>query len=141
MSISVPGNDAETVGPQPAGYLDREMRRELASWRRFTKTFGLTYHGFRIFLIIASAIVAAEKTLADGRFAGLAEWTPVLAVLVAAITAFDTWLKPQKKWRGFMESRDELTSLFIRAENGTGRSEIQNSFDELRRKHREENVV
>jgi hypothetical protein len=63
-----------------------------------------------------------------------------LALGVAVITALDTWLKPQQKWSGFMASRDALTDLMIRMENGLSTDDTRKEFDKLRKQHRERNV-
>ncbi|MFD3400077.1 DUF4231 domain-containing protein [Kribbella sp. NPDC058693] len=130
---------AEKVAGQ-GGLLEADMKSELAAWERATKVLGLTYRGLRVFLIIASAIVAAEASLRGSEFAWLAGWTPILALLVAILTAIDTWLKPQQKWRGVMESRDDLKDLLASAEGETDRRDIQIRFAALRKRHREANV-
>lgn len=140
MGDGEPDNRTEKAASQPANVLDADMKSELAAWERATKALGLTYRGLRVFLIIASAIVAAEASLLKSEFAWLAGWTPILALLVAILTAVDTWLRPQQKWRGVMESRDDLKDLLASAEGGTDRGEIQTRFAALRKKHRETNV-
>jgi hypothetical protein len=116
------------------------MRRELRRWRVATVNYGLTYYASRLALISASATVAAKENLNGGHGEWLIGWVPILALSVAILTALDTWLKPQQKWRGFMESRDNLTDLMVRWQNGLSIDETRSSFNELRIRHRELNV-
>ncbi|MER5908402.1 hypothetical protein ABT150_51930 [Streptomyces mirabilis] len=123
--------------PEP---LVREMDREMRRWRTATFNYGVTYYLSRILLIIASAVVAADQNLGDGHGSWLIDWVPALALAVAVMTAVDTWLKPQQKWRGFMESRDALADLRIQSGGGMPPDEVRAKFLELRRQHRERNV-
>ncbi|MFG2126160.1 hypothetical protein [Streptomyces sp. NPDC048710] len=123
--------------PEP---LVKEMDREMRRWRIATFNYGVTYYLSRILLIIASAVVAADQNLGGGHGSWLIDWVPALALVVAVMTAVDTWLKPQQKWRGFMESRDALADLRIQAGGGMPADEVRAKFLELRRQHRERNV-
>jgi hypothetical protein len=123
--------------PEP---LLREMDREMRRWRTATFNYGVTYYLGRILLIIASAVVAADQNLGGGHGSWLIEWVPALALAVAVMTAVDTWLKPQQKWRGFMESRDALADLRIQSGGGMSADEVREKFLELRRQHRERNI-
>ena len=117
-----------------------ELRRELRRWRVGTNAYGGTYYGLRIVLIAASAVVAADQNLGHAKGSWLLSWIPALSLLVAVTTAVDTWLKPQQKWRGFMESRDALADLLVQAEGGLPAEEVRARFLELRRQHRERNI-
>ncbi|MFI1124906.1 hypothetical protein ACH4VS_27640 [Streptomyces hygroscopicus] len=132
------GAGAGANGPREglSAEIDREMRR----WRVATFNYGVTYYLSRILLIVASAVVAADQNLADGKGGFLVEWVPVLALVVAVLTALDTWLKPQQKWQGFMESRDSLADLIIRGRHGLTAEELREEFTALRRRHREKNI-
>lgn len=130
------GAVAESL-PEP---LVREMDREMRRWRTATFNYGVTYYLSRILLIIASAVVAADQNLGGGHGSWLINWVPALALAVAVMTAVDTWLKPQQKWRGFMESRDALADLRIQSGGGMPPDEVRAKFLELRRQHRERNV-
>ncbi|MGO4417565.1 hypothetical protein AB4Z54_01995 [Streptomyces sp. MCAF7] len=123
--------------PEP---LAKEMEREMRRWRIATFNYGVTYYVSRILLILASAVVAADQNLGDGPANGLIEWVPALALIVAVMTALDTWLKPQQKWRGFMESRDALADLRIQVSGGMPADQVRAKFLELRRQHRERNI-
>lgn len=132
-----------TVGSPPendSARLVDEMNRELRNWRIATMSYGFSYYASRITLIVASAIVAAKENLAEGHGQWLVGWAPLLAVAVAVITALDTWLRPQQKWRGFMDARDSLIDLMIRMENGLPADDSREKFDVLRKWHRERNV-
>ncbi|ATZ28136.1 hypothetical protein SLAV_31820 [Streptomyces lavendulae subsp. lavendulae] len=129
----------DATGRLPAVLAD-EMTRELRRWRVATFNYGVTYYLSRILLIAASAIVAADQNLGGGKAASLIAWVPMLALVVAVLTAVDTWLKPQQKWRGFMESRDALADLMIQAGDGMAPREVREKFLELRKQHRERNV-
>ncbi|MFE7974271.1 DUF4231 domain-containing protein [Streptomyces shenzhenensis] len=122
------------------GPLVKEMDREMRRWRIATFNYGVTYYLSRILLIVASAVVAADQNLGGGHGSWLIAWVPALALVVAVMTAVDTWLKPQQKWRGFMESRDALADLRIQAEGGMTADQVRAKFLELRRQHRERNV-
>jgi Protein of unknown function (DUF4231) len=119
---------------------ERELNRELMRWRIATVSYGSTYYFTRIILIVASAIVAANENLSHGKGSSLIPWIPLLALVVAIVTALDTWLKPQQKWRGFMESRDILVDLVIQIENGLPIDEARTKFYEIRARHRDRNV-
>jgi hypothetical protein len=144
MAEDIVGTVAEEV-PREAGKplpdpLVKEMDREMRRWRVATFNYGVTYYLGRILLIFASAVVAADQNLGDGHGSWLIRWVPALALAVAVITAVDTWLKPQQKWRGFMESRDALADLRIQADGGMPADQVREKFLERRRQHRERNV-
>ncbi|MFD9032935.1 hypothetical protein ACFVZW_17550 [Streptomyces sp. NPDC059567] len=120
--------------------LVKEMDREMRRWRVATFNYGLTYYLSRILLILASAIVAADANLGDAHGSWLITWVPALALIVAVMTAVDTWLKPQQKWRGFMESRDALADLMIQADGGVPADQVRTKFLKLRQQHRERNI-
>ncbi|EST36416.1 DUF4231 domain-containing protein [Streptomyces roseochromogenus] len=120
--------------------LQRELRRELRRWRVGTNAYGGTYYGLRIVLIATSAIVAADQNLGQAKGSWLLSWVPALSLIVAITTAIDTWLKPQQKWRGFMESRDALADLLVQAEGGLPAEEVRSRFLKLRQRHRERNI-
>ncbi|MET7934200.1 DUF4231 domain-containing protein [Streptomyces sp. NPDC005322] len=120
--------------------LQRELRRELRRWRVGTNAYGSTYYGLRIVLIVTSAVVAADQNLGGARGSWLLTWIPTLSLAVAIMTAVDTWLKPQQKWRGFMESRDALADLLVQAEAGLPGDEVRARFLKLRQRHRERNI-
>lgn len=99
----------------------------------------------RIFLIVASGIVAAEKNLSGAYGESLVNWVPLLALAVTIVTALDSWLKPREKWLGFMKVRDNLSSLLLRAQKSeSSRSssfeEWEKKFSQLREQHRSKNV-
>jgi hypothetical protein len=120
--------------------LQRELRRELRRWRVGTHAYGGTYYGLRILLIAASGVVAADQNLGGAKGSWLMTWVPALSLLVAITTAVDTWLKPQQKWQGFMESRDALADLLVQAEGGLSADEVRARFLKLRQRHRERNI-
>ncbi|MFF0590595.1 hypothetical protein ACFYWD_32000 [Streptomyces sp. NPDC003781] len=137
----------ESVATEPGGEIARlprvlreEMERERRRWRIATLNYGVTYYLSRILLIAATAVVAADQNLNGGHGSWLTEWVPALALGVAVLTAFDTWLKPQQKWRGFMESRDALADLLIQAEDGMSTEQVRTKFLKLRQQHRERNI-
>ncbi|MER6128637.1 DUF4231 domain-containing protein [Streptomyces sp. NPDC001795] len=116
------------------------MRREQRALSRGTLNYGMTYYVSRITLIVASAIVAAGQNLSRSSAAFLVGWVPALSLLVAVLTALDTWLKPQQKWKGFMESRDTLSDLLVQVDNGLPREEARKRFAALRKEHRRQNI-
>lgn len=125
--------------------LATEMQKEYRKWAFSTKVYGTAYVIVRVFLIIASSIVAAEKNLGDSYGGSLVRAVPVLALAVTIFTSLDTWMKPRDKWRGFMEDRDDLCDLVIRVKSvenpGTDPLDgLRKEFKELRARHREKNV-
>ncbi|MGC9382737.1 hypothetical protein [Streptomyces sp. MH13] len=130
------GRSAELLPEALSKEMDREMRR----WRVGTFNYGLTYYLSRILLILASAVVAADQNLGGGHGSWLIRWVPALALIVAVMTAVDTWLKPQQKWHGFMESRDALADLMIQAEAGMPTDQVRAKFLKLRQQHRVRNI-
>lgn len=120
-----------------------QIKREYRKWAFSTKVYGTIYVIVRAFLIIATTIVAAQKNLSESSAQFLANWVPVLAVLVTIVTSIDTWMKPRDKWRGFMEDRDDLSDLVIRVESSTDTGlfdSLRNDFKKLRSRHRSKNV-
>ncbi|MFI9803335.1 DUF4231 domain-containing protein [Streptomyces sp. NPDC052301] len=134
-----PPSSSEGLAELPP-VLRRELSRELRRWRVGTNAYGGTYYGLRIVLIVTSAIVAADQNLGHAKGSWLLSWIPALSLVVAVTTAVDTWLKPQQKWRGFMESRDALADLLVQAEGGLPAEEVRARFLELRQRHRERNI-
>jgi hypothetical protein len=132
---------------QPATLLSH-VQSEFRKWSYSTKIYGTINVVVRLFLIAASSIVAAEKTLGGSAITGIVRWVPALALGVTIITALDAWLKPRDKWRGFMEDRDDIEDLLIRIQaavekTGSGGSAdvlLEEEFSKLRRRHREKNV-
>ncbi|WP_406431076.1 hypothetical protein OHB00_03465 [Streptomyces sp. NBC_00631] len=116
------------------------MHRARRNLRVGTFNYGITYFVTRFTLIIASAIVAADQNLSGGGASWLVDWVPALSLLVAIGTAFDTWYKPQQKWKGYMESRDALADLLIQVNQGLPEEEARTKFVEVRRQHRRNNV-
>ncbi|MCM2576997.1 hypothetical protein [Streptomyces meridianus] len=139
VSGTVAEGEQRAVAEPLPGALVEEMDREMRRWRIATFNYGVTYYVGRILLILTSAVVAADQNLGDGHGSWLMAWVPALALVVAVMTAVDTWLKPQQKWRGFMESRDALADLRIQA-GGLPADEVREKFLELRRQHRERNI-
>ena len=120
-----------------------EMKTEHHKWSRSTVIYGAANVAIRLFLIIGSGLVAADKSiLASHPFMG--EVIPLLAVGVTVVTAIDSWLKPRDKWRGFMEDRDDLADLLIRVQKPPADSgaedKLREDFTKLRRRHRHKNV-
>ena len=122
-----------------------EMQTEHKKWARSTVLYGTTNVAVRLFLIIASGLVAAEKSVFTSTGVIATKLIPLLAVAVTLVTAIDTWLKPRDKWRGFMEDRDDLADLLIRAQKSstiddTYADKLRDEFSKLRRRHRNKNV-
>lgn len=138
------GGGPVPVSPEPHAAYSRKLRQEMdrsaRSFRIGTVNYGITYYVSRIFLILASSVVAAGNNLADGRTSFLIAWIPSLSVAVAAITALDTWLKPQQKWQGFMESRDALHGLITEYEGALPPERARARLTDIREQHRSKNV-
>ena len=119
---------------------------ELKKWASSTKIYGTSHVTIRLFLIVTSAIVAAQKTL-ETTIPCITTVAPLLALAVTIVTSIDTWLKPREKWKGFMEDRDALEKLKIQVNAAQANPESQakmdalvEEFDKIRRQHREKNV-
>lgn len=125
--------------------LASQIRKEYKKWSFSTKVYGTIYVIARTFLIIGTSIVAAQKNLGESSGQFLANWVPVLAVVVTIVTSIDTWMKPRDKWRGFMEDRDDLSDLLISVEANPSADtslfdSLRKKFRELRRRHHSKNV-
>lgn len=123
----------------------QDMRHEHTNWIRSTRLYGTLYPLIRIFLIVASGIVAAKAALDPVGLASLGRMIPLLAVSVTVVTAIDTWLRPRDRWRGFMKDRDDLADLILKASSfdvseTSAFQKLREDFAALRRRHREENV-
>ena len=118
-----------------------EMQNERQKWSKSTVFYGATNVAIRLFLIIASGLVAADKTILLVHPV-LGKAVPLLAVAVTIVTAIDSWLKPRDKWRGFMEDRDDLADLLIQSETTptTDANKLREEFGRLRRRHRNKHV-
>lgn len=124
------------------------MRNEQKKWAASTKFYGALNPFFRIYLIIVSALVAAEKTIGfdDSPVKFLITWIPILAVTVTIIAGLDAWLMPRDKWSGFMKDRDDLDKLIneglaaLNSDPNAPLLDINDKFHNLRERHREENV-
>ncbi|HYV11792.1 MAG TPA: hypothetical protein VE980_12885 [Pyrinomonadaceae bacterium] len=120
-----------------------EMQKEHVKWARSTVLYGTVNVAIRLFLILASGLVAADKSIsASHPMMGSA--IPFLAVAVTVLTAIDSWLKPRDKWRGFMEDRDDLADLLFRGQKTPAdlstEDKLREDFAKLRRRHRNKNV-
>ncbi|HET9792374.1 MAG TPA: hypothetical protein VFR08_13830 [Candidatus Angelobacter sp.] len=132
----------------PTETLLSEVEGEKRKWSFSTKVYGTANVFIRVFLICASSVVAADKTIGaatTSMLAQLGQWVPGLALGVTIVTALDTWLKPRDKWRGFMEDRDAITDLLIRvrkdaSSGGAAADSLREEFLKLRQQHREKNV-
>jgi hypothetical protein len=133
--------DAAQV-PQDAAVrlLSQELNRERKRWSAGTFNYGFTYYVTRVVLIVASSTVAAKENLSGSEGGWLLDWVPLLSLFVAVITALDTWLKPQQKWRGFMESRDKLMNLIIEFEARGDLEATVRELSKLRSDHRKSNI-
>jgi hypothetical protein len=119
--------------------LIKEMGAERKKWARQTIVYGAVNVLTRLILIVASSVVAAQKNLKDCPVDFLIHWIPLIALAVTVITALDTWLKPRDKWRGFMNDRDDLSDLLLRAK-ADDQEKITEEFKQIRQQHRNKNV-
>ncbi|MGA8113043.1 MAG: hypothetical protein WCA46_05220 [Actinocatenispora sp.] len=127
---------------QQAEMLQREIGREYRQWRFSTGVYGATYYVSRFILIAGAATVAAEQGLSEPALSRPAGWVPLLALVVAIVAAIDTWLKPRERWRGFMQSRDEINDLRIRAAGDKPSLDgIREELRRLRERHRDHNIA
>ena len=125
----------------------RTMKIEKNKWARSTIVYGTINVCFRIYLITASGLVAAGKTLGidNSPTQLLVGWIPILAVTVTIVAGLDAWLKPRDRWRGFMQDRDDLEDLINQGLAGESTEtpallDLNSKFRELRRRHVERNV-
>ena len=134
----------------PSELLTTEMQKEHKKWARSAILYGTISTSIRVLLILTSTIVAAQNNLNGSPMEFLITWVPVFALTVSILTAIDAWLKPRDKWRGFLEDRDDLGDLVIKAETDNTPSSgntsvaylesLRKEFTELRRRHRDKNV-
>jgi hypothetical protein len=122
-----------------------EMKDERKKWARSTIVYATLNVAFRLLLILASAIVAAQNNLKESPVSSLVRWVPAFALAVSILTGLDSWLKPRDKWRGFMEDRDDLSDLLIIAQteqdtNSEHYDNLRKAFKDLRLRHRNKNV-
>lgn len=122
-----------------------DMQVERKKWARSTIIYATLNIVFRVLLILISGIVAVQNNLNGSPIGFLVKWVPILALAVTILTAFDSWIKPRDKWRGFMEDRDDLSDLVIRAQTKSTNTvpaldDIREEFRALRRRHRNKNV-
>ena len=121
--------------------LEGRLSKQHRYWRLSTASYGVTYYLSRIVLIIGSAIVAAKEALVRSQFGAIDDWIPGVAVLVAILTALDTWLRPGQKWRGFMESRDAVEHLQLHLELGElDYANTLKKLEAIRSRHRDKNI-
>lgn len=120
--------------------LEKTVLEEYSQWRRGVIRYASAYFGSRLILIVASAIVAADRNLVDSDVSWLISLVPALSLLVAVLAAVDTWLRPQERWRGFMRSRDNAQDLLLRIEQGLPGEEALAEFNKIRTEHRENNI-
>jgi hypothetical protein len=115
------------------------------SWARQTKFYGTVSSVVRVALIISTAVVGAQKTLEPYWSSNHGGIFSILALAVAIGTAFDAWLKPREKWRGFMSDRDDAKALLMRVQ-ATDRNDLEtyntflNEFRTIQQRHVEKNV-
>ena len=115
------------------------------SWARQTKFYGAVSSVVRVALIISTAIVGAEMTLKQSMNIKNAAVFSILALAVAVGTAFDAWLKPREKWRGFMSDRDDVKALLMKVQ-ATDQNDLSkhdaflDEFRSIQRRHVEKNV-
>jgi hypothetical protein len=112
-------------------------------WHRQTHLYAGCSIVFRLLLIPATAIVAAREGVQG--FEYLRRLFPLLPILVAILTALDSWLKPREKWQGFMKVREDAKSIVdeIRETSDDDKATLQNlrtRFEALLEYHRQHNV-
>lgn len=107
---------------------------------RYAGLFAAAHFAVRIVLICLAAIIAAEHGLETSPAKFLVPWIPIFAVIVAALTALDTWLRPGQHWKvskiyalRFAQLRDQVESM---SENDAQRlEELKRNFRELQQQH------
>jgi hypothetical protein len=128
-------------GGKQMSELIRSMEDEFRKWRLSAKGYAFLYGSLRASLIILSAVVAAQNNLKGSPMDSLVSWVPIMALAVTILTAIDTWQKPLVKWRGFMQDRDALEDLIVRAKDTKEDPQaLLKEFDALRDRHRKEHV-
>ncbi len=97
----------------------RAARDEYKKWKNSARLYACIAKVLRPLLIIATALVAADKILGT-HFKALATdgwFLAVISVFAAAGTGIEAWLKPAEKWKGFLADRDVMQCLLIRAKS------------------------
>ena len=91
-----------------------ELTKETENWRNSTyekaATWAIIYRVDRASVIIFSVLASADAVKAIPNLSGL---TPVFALLVTLITAFDVWLKPETKYKAYYIANDDFDHLHV----------------------------
>ena len=72
--------------------------------------WGIIYYTEKSLLIIFSVLTSADAVEALPTILTPTS-KPIFAVLVLLITAFDVWLKPETKYKGYFQANDEYLEL------------------------------
>jgi hypothetical protein len=80
---------------------------EVYTFKRF-RFWSQFYHIERSFLIIFSVLTTTDALNAIPL---LSAFRPSFGVIVALLTAFDVWLKPETKYKGYYSANDEFEEL------------------------------
>jgi hypothetical protein len=115
-------------------------------WQKQTRVYAGISISFRVVLILATALEAAQKT-AEGvwKFAGFNQFFLLLSIVVAVLTALDSWLKPREKWQGFLKVNEDALSILDEVRQAEERDKdalgsLRSRFEAVLENHRQHDV-
>lgn len=120
----------------------QSSRRDIQFWKNWTLVAHITT---RTSLIVLAAIVAAQKNLIGSPLNEIVNWVPVLSLIVAILTAFDTWLKPGEKWSAHRRFVNKMWDMETELELISGSDvetirKMNQEFIKIREVHQQESA-
>jgi hypothetical protein len=115
------------------GYLEKRIEDQgVAFAYKRVILWSIIYYVEKSLLIIFSVLSSADAVEALPKV--LTPTKPIFAVLVLLITAFDVWLKPETKYKGYFQANDEYLELLDRVTISTtgSKDQIENALAEFK---------
>ena len=115
------------------GVLEQGVRWAL--WR--SKLWKVMYYVEKSLLIVCSVLTSSDalNSLQKLKIPNLEGTTALFGLGVLTLTAFDVWLKPETKYKGYYQANDEYyelqqyVSIFLEEDNNEG---IGQAYDEYK---------
>jgi len=126
---------------QRAESLHRELQRQILEYEKFSGgnavRFSIVYYALRP----ATLVLAIATTLASSMTSPRSYVITIFAGLVTLVTALDSWLKPQVKWKLHDEANDTFSSMLrklasIGNENLEALENLEHELDALIERYR-----
>src|SRR2546423_24613 len=109
------------------------------TWARTMRMYGAGSAFLRVFIIAASACVAAKAAfvipihnlnIPDTSVSAIVPFlSPTLSLLVAIFAALEAWLKPRDKWKGFMDVGQKAENIIVDLNSSDDPVEIEKLED------------